>query len=79
LFNTPKSEFFIYMLSTRAGGVGINLATADTGEYSCFSLADGHLLSAGITLQSSSSTPTGIHIVSTGDFVIPSCIMLTML
>ncbi|TPX15668.1 uncharacterized protein E0L32_000002 [Thyridium curvatum] len=29
-FNAPGSEFFAFLLSTRAGGVGINLATADT-------------------------------------------------
>ncbi|KAL3918383.1 MAG: hypothetical protein SGPRY_006042, partial [Prymnesium sp.] len=29
-FNAPGSEYFIYLISTRAGGVGINLATADT-------------------------------------------------
>ncbi|KAF8140421.1 hypothetical protein EV363DRAFT_1153685 [Boletus edulis] len=29
-FNRPDSECFIYLLSTRAGGVGINLYTADT-------------------------------------------------
>ncbi|KAJ9582269.1 hypothetical protein L9F63_003398 [Diploptera punctata] len=28
-YNTPSSEKFIFMLSTRAGGLGINLATAD--------------------------------------------------
>jgi SWI/SNF-related matrix-associated actin-dependent regulator of chromatin subfamily A member 5 len=28
-FNAPNSTKFIYMLSTRAGGLGINLATAD--------------------------------------------------
>lgn len=32
-FNAPDSEVFIFMLTTRAGGVGINLASADTGEY----------------------------------------------
>ncbi|KAI9663859.1 MAG: hypothetical protein M1821_007349 [Bathelium mastoideum] len=29
-FNAPNSQFFAFLLSTRAGGVGINLATADT-------------------------------------------------
>ncbi|KAK8905814.1 hypothetical protein QC760_005722 [Botrytis cinerea] len=29
-FNAPNSELFAFLLSTRAGGVGINLATADT-------------------------------------------------
>ncbi|ORY25945.1 hypothetical protein BCR39DRAFT_542680 [Naematelia encephala] len=29
-FNAPGSEYFIFLLTTRAGGVGINLATADT-------------------------------------------------
>ncbi|KAH8881584.1 hypothetical protein GQ53DRAFT_735069 [Thozetella sp. PMI_491] len=29
-FNAPDSELFCMLLSTRAGGVGINLATADT-------------------------------------------------
>lgn len=29
-FNEPQSEYFAFLLSTRAGGVGINLATADT-------------------------------------------------
>jgi len=28
-FNSPNSEKFIFLLSTRAGGLGINLATAD--------------------------------------------------
>lgn len=29
-FNAPDSSIFAFMLSTRSGGVGINLATADT-------------------------------------------------
>lgn len=29
-FNKSGSDVFIYILSTRAGGVGINLTTADT-------------------------------------------------
>lgn len=29
-FNKPGSDVFVYMLSTRAGGVGINLWSADT-------------------------------------------------
>lgn len=30
LFNAPDSEYFIFILSTRAGGLGLNLQTADT-------------------------------------------------
>ncbi|XP_043229221.1 ATP-dependent helicase brm-like [Amphibalanus amphitrite] len=29
-FNEPSSEYFLFMLSTRAGGLGLNLQTADT-------------------------------------------------
>ena len=31
-YNAPGSDYFIFLLTTRAGGVGINLATADTGK-----------------------------------------------
>jgi len=30
MFNDPQSEYFIFILSTRAGGLGLNLQTADT-------------------------------------------------
>eukprot|EP00088_Acartia_fossae_P015248 TRINITY_DN18323_c0_g1_i1.p1 TRINITY_DN18323_c0_g1~~TRINITY_DN18323_c0_g1_i1.p1 ORF type:complete len:1190 (+),score=494.76 TRINITY_DN18323_c0_g1_i1:54-3572(+) len=29
-FNSPNSDYFIFILSTRAGGLGLNLQTADT-------------------------------------------------
>lgn len=29
-FNDPESDYFIFILSTRAGGLGLNLQTADT-------------------------------------------------
>ncbi|KZV83895.1 hypothetical protein EXIGLDRAFT_742051 [Exidia glandulosa HHB12029] len=30
LFNAPNSEYLVFLLSTRAGGLGLNLQTADT-------------------------------------------------
>ena len=32
-FNRPGSDVFIFILSTRAGGIGINLWSADTGNW----------------------------------------------
>jgi hypothetical protein len=29
-FNRPNSDLFVFLLSTRAGGLGVNLQTADT-------------------------------------------------
>ena len=29
-YNEPNSEYFIFLLSTRAGGLGLNLQSADT-------------------------------------------------
>jgi hypothetical protein len=43
-FNAPDSPYFIFALSTRAGGLGLNLATADTVIFydrcACGSLRD---------------------------------------
>lgn len=30
MFNRPNSDLFVFLLSTRAGGEGLNLMTADT-------------------------------------------------
>jgi chromodomain-helicase-DNA-binding protein 1 len=33
-FDNPESKQFVFLLSTWTGGLGINLATADTGQIS---------------------------------------------
>lgn len=44
-FNAPDAEQFVFLLSTRAGGLGINLYTADTGNsYSSKKITKNHLI-----------------------------------
>ncbi|KAH7344948.1 SNF2 family N-terminal domain-containing protein [Rhizoctonia solani] len=41
-FNKPGSDYFIYILTTRAGGVGVNLWSADTVMYVLFVYFNPH-------------------------------------
>ena len=42
-FNAPGSKDFCFLLSTRAGGLGINLATADTVGAGSMLWCDGQV------------------------------------
>ena len=58
MFNAPNSEYTVFILSTRAGGLGLNLQTADTViMYDFLKVARPH---AGSTLPSVASIPIGI-------------------
>ena len=41
LFNSPNSEYFIFMLSTRAGGLGLNLQVCRCGVSYCLNISLG--------------------------------------
>ena len=58
LFNAPNSEYTVFILSTRAGGLGLNLQTADTViMYGSFSIPPPH---TSLTSPFVASIPTGI-------------------
>lgn len=58
LFNAPNSEYTVFILSTRAGGLGLNLQTADTViMYSLLIILELHTNS---TPPSIASIPIGI-------------------
>ena len=58
LFNAPNSEYTVFILSTRAGGLGLNLQTADT--VIMYSLLVISKLRACSTLPFIASIPIGI-------------------
>lgn len=43
-FNAPDSPHYIFLLSTRAGGMGINLTTADTVRSSVQVVTSSHFV-----------------------------------
>lgn len=55
-FNAPNSEYQVFMLSTRAGGLGLNLQTADTVIMYAYLRSYGLSL---IPLGFAATTPTG--------------------
>lgn len=58
LFNAPNSEYTVFILSTRAGGLGLNLQTADT--VIMYNLLTIPKLCIGSTLSSTALIPIGI-------------------
>lgn len=58
MFNAPNSEYTVFILSTRAGGLGLNLQTADTViMYNLLTIPE---LRTGSTLSFIVSIPIGI-------------------
>jgi ATP-dependent helicase STH1/SNF2 len=55
LFNAKDSEYKVFILSTRAGGLGLNLQTADTVVMYVLN----HILAISLTDILSASTVTG--------------------
>jgi SNF2 family DNA or RNA helicase len=65
VFNAPDSDYFIFILSTRAGGLGLNLQTADTvilfdSDWYVFPpVKSQHCILIFLCLQESSSRSSG--------------------
>ena len=77
-FNAPDSTKFVFMLSTRAGGLGINLATADTvvlfDRLVGLAIKTGWLVGSGVSpavAHTSSPSPTPAILCSHAPFLPP--------